>query len=200
MKKPRKWVLALLGILILGGMGCFFWHMNGQRTEKANLVDRDVSEEETENQNEGIYGRISDGDTAAQNKITALEKDPYFGQDEETFRIAWKFIRAYEERETSLLKEMLPDGVVFDYDAYFKAMKKDIGIPLVRIRGFYEYETEIACVCEVTGRMKAENGEEVYDLENLFKMSFAILPDGSVMPYSDAAGRLGDPYLQDGMK
>lgn len=184
---------VLFAVCLLVGS---YFVMKKKDMEKQMLVSEDVSEKKDDfGEKKGIYDRISDGKISAENKIKALQKDPYLGTGKEIFQRAWQYIRAYEERESSLLNGMLSEGMVFDFESYFKKQKKDIQTPLVRIQGFYEYETGTACVCEVTGRMKAENGEEVYDLENTYRMTFDVLSDGSVMPYSDEAGRMGDPYL-----
>lgn len=196
MEKDKKILILILFVVLVVGLVGSFFVMKKKDMEKQTLVSEDVSEKKDDSgEKKEIYDRISDGKVSAENKIKALEKDPYLGIEKEVFQKAWQYIRAYEERESSLLKGMLSEGVAFDFDSYFKKQKKDIQVPLVRIQGFYEYETETACVCEVTGRMKAENGEEVYDLENTYRMTFAVLPDGSIMPYSDNAGRMGDPYL-----
>ena len=196
--KKGKWVWMVLGILLAVCLTGSFLVIKKQNSR--DLVSQDASEKTDDSGEKSlIYGRISDGNLAAENEIKALEGDPYFGLEREEFQTAWNYIRAYEKKDIFELKGMLSEGVEFDYKAYFASMEKNISHPLVRISGFYDYETETACVCEVTGRKKAENGEEVYDLENTFRMTFSLLPDGSIMPYSDQAGRLGDPYLSDGL-
>lgn len=199
--KKRKWIPVVLVLLLISCLAGSFFVARRQSLRQKGMIMEDVSEtKEDSGEKRTIYGRVSEGGLASKNRIGALEKDPYFGLEKEEFQTVWNYIRAYEGRKTSILYDMLPDGMDFDYKSYFSSMEEDIAAPLVRIEGFYEYETETACVCEVTGRQRADNGEEVYDLENSFRMTFALLRDGSVMPYSEQAGMLGDPYLSSGLR
>lgn len=198
MKRIIKVVLAVIAIV---GVGLVFFFYSGRDDKTGDVIHHDISREQvSEEENAGgIYEPVSDGKESSQAKIRSLQGDRKLGQNDAVFDPAWMFVKAYEAEDVPALKGMLTTGVHFDYERYFKELKKNITNPLVRIQGFYRYETETACVCEVTGRVVADNGEEVYDLENKFNMTFAVLADGSVMPYSEEAGMLGDPYLEYGL-